>query len=340
LLQAWFTRLHPGGSPWRLYALSNFGSLLALLTYPFIVEPTLNLRAQAWIWSALFVLFALGMMISASRLWSNARKREGAEAALLEDGDSFVAPSRMTHVLWIAFPACASLMLLAATNQICQRVAAVPFLWILPLALYLLSFIICFDNQRWYVREDFHPVLALAVCMAGIVLCSTTASIETQLVSYSALLFAVCLVCHGELVRLKPGRKYLTNFYLMVAVGGAFGGLFTALIAPRIFHGYWEFQLAIWASAALLFTVLLRDRELWLHERRPALAIGLFAGVLLMPELISREKATNAVHHSNPYSYHFAALAGLAVISFIAYRGNDSALSRRAGGHHPSLPSL
>jgi hypothetical protein len=331
LVQTWFARLNPGVSPWRLYALSNFGSLLALLTYPLAVEPALTLRVQAWVWSALFVMFALGMTLGAAQLWGNANNSGGSKGALPGDDNSGAPPSRTTRGLWVALPACASVMLLAATNQICQGVAAVPFLWILPLALYLLSFIICFDSEQWYVRAVFHPALAFAIFVAAIVLCSTSAGIVTQVVSYAALLFAVCMVCHGELVRLKPGQKHLTAFYLMVAVGGALGGLFTAMVAPYIFDGYWEFQLAIWASALLLFLVLLRDRESWLHEQRPTLAIALFAGVLLMPELISWQTAADTVLQSKAYSYNLTALAGLAVVSLVAYRRGDTALARRPG---------
>jgi hypothetical protein len=332
LLQTWFVRLHPSVSPWRLYALSNAGSLLALLTYPFVVEPQLALRVQAWIWSALFVVFALGMTFGAAQLSRNLNNSADDQGAPPAGDDSIAAPLWTTGVLWVALPACASVMLLAATNQICQGVAAVPFLWILPLALYLLSFIICFDSEHWYLRGVFYPVLAFAIFMAGIVLCSTPVGIVTQVGAYSALLFAVCMVCHGELVKLKPGQKHLTAFYLMVALGGAFGGLFTAIIAPHIFDGYWEFQLAIWASGALLFIVLMRDRESWLHEQRPTLAIALFAGVLLMPELISWQASTAVLHHSNPYTYNLTGLAGLAVVSFIAYRRSDTTLSRRPGG--------
>jgi hypothetical protein len=330
LLQRWFTHLYPGGSPWRLYALSNFGSLLALLTYPFVVEPALNLRVQAWIWSALFVVFALGVTLVATNLWRNVSNSDIGRSNLPPNDNSSAPPSWATRALWVMLPACASVMLLAATNQICQGVAAVPFLWILPLALYLLSFIICFDSERWYVRGVFHPALALAIFVAAIVLCSTTAGIVTQIVSFTSLLFAVCMVCHGELVRLKPGQNNLTAFYLMVAVGGALGGIFTAIIAPHIFDGYWEFQLAIWTTAALLFIVLWRDRDSWLHQRHPMLAIALFAGVLLMPEVISWQTAATPTHHSNPYAYNLTALAGLAMVSFIAFRGNDTALAARS----------
>ena len=257
LLQVWFVRSHPTASPYRLYALSNVGSLLALITYPFVVEPALCLRAQARLWSMLFGIFSIGVLLCA-------RSVRYALADLSVDiaessGVRVPTPSRSTRTLWIALATVPSVMLLATTNQICQQVAVVPFLWVLPLAIYLLSFVICFDNPRWYRRGIFHPILGAAVFMAVAVLFRPNPSITIQIVTYSILLFAICMVCHGELVRLKPHERYLTSFYLMVAIGGALGGVFVVAIAPLLFAGYWEFHLAIWMSLLMLIIVLMRD---------------------------------------------------------------------------------
>ncbi len=315
LLQTWFARSHQGASPYRLYALSNVGSLLALVTYPFLIEPALTLRAQAIVWSLLFVAFAIGVGLSARHIW-HVPSSVNFDIAK-SDQRRVLHPARSTRVLWIALATVPSVMLLATTNQICQQVAVIPFLWILPLAIYLFSFIICFDNQRWYRRRIFHPALGAAVFLALVVLCSPDISIVIQIVSYSMLLFTICMVCHGELVRLKPHERYLTSFYLMVAIGGALGGVFVVAIAPWLFTGLWEFHLAIWTSLLLLFVVLLRDPSSWIHERRPVLAIALMSGALLLPELIGATLNAGTVHRATPHLLPgFVALGLMSAVAF------------------------
>jgi hypothetical protein len=329
LLQAWFARSHRGTSPYRLYALSNFGSLLALVTYPFLVEPALSLRAQAILWSLLFLGFAIGVGLCARNIGhlplSAARDLDVAEAEDIR----IPIPARSTRILWIALAAVASVMLLATTNQVCQQVAVVPFLWVLPLAIYLLSFIICFDNQRWYRRSIFHPALGAAVFMALIVLCSPNPGIAIQIVTYSALLFTICMVCHGELVRLKPHARYLTAFYLMVAIGGASGGIFVVVVAPWLFTGYWEFHLAIWTSLLMLFIVLMRDPNSWIHERRPVVAMALLGGAIVLPELIGAEHLGDAIRRATPHLLPGVIAVGL--MSAVAFQ-KHSQLARRWPG--------
>ncbi len=329
LLQAWFARSHQGASPYRLYALSNVGSLIALVTYPFLVEPALTLRAQAIVWSLLFVGFAIGVGLCALSIRHVARSDVSAVDIVESEDLRISGPTRSTRILWIALATVASVMLLATTNQVCQQVAAVPFLWVLPLAIYLLSFIICFDNQRWYRRSVFHPALAAAVFLALVVLCSPNASIIVQIVAYSALLFTICMVCHGELVMLKPHQRYLTSFYLMVAIGGALGGLFVVVIAPSLFTGYWEFHLAIWTSLLMLIIVLMRDPNSWIHERRPVVAMALLAGAIVLPELIGVNSPVEAIRRAAP---HFLpALAAVGLMSAVAFQ-RHSQLARRWPG--------
>jgi len=135
-------------------------------------------------------------------------------------------------------------MLLATTNLLCEDVAVTPFLWVLPLCLYLLSFILCFDHSRWYRRWIFYPLYAAAICAA---LWVFHRGIATDLVlrsdAYLFILFVICMVCHGELARSKPLPSQLTSFYLMVSLGGALGGVLVSLIAPRVFTRYWEFHI-------------------------------------------------------------------------------------------------
>jgi len=291
LLQSWFTRTHRGSTPYRLYSLSNLGSLLGLLTYPFLVEPWLSLRMQAWLWTLGFVAYALACAYCARRIRTIAATATSSSAIDKAERRDIASvqerPAIGTRLLWLGLAACASVMFLATTNQICQDVAVVPFLWVLPLSLYLLSFIICFDQARWYSRLVFHPALAVSVFLACFVLNGWgLKNIFLQVAVYSFTLFVCCMVCHGELARSKPASRYLTSFYLMIALGGAVGGVFVALIVPHIFRSFWEYHLGLWASVALLLAVLTRDKSSWLYTSRfglPAIAVA----AALLPGCVS-----------------------------------------------------
>jgi hypothetical protein len=279
LLQSWFTRTHPGRSPYRLYALSNLGSLLGLLSYPFLVEPWISLRHQSRLWALGFAAYIAACGYCALRV-GKARSMKAVSGAASDSSQS--KPTLGTYLLWLGLAACASVMFLATTNQICQDIAVVPFLWVLPLSLYLLSFIICFDESRWYSRAIFHPALAVAIFLACFVLGSWgIKSIFLQIAVHSFALFIVCMVCHGELARSKPGARFLTFFYLMVALGGAVGGTLAALVFPHIFRGFWEYHLGLWSAAALLFVVLAHDKTSWLYCSRYGLATIAVAAALL-----------------------------------------------------------
>jgi hypothetical protein len=264
LVQSWFSHTHPGRSPYRLYSLSNLASLLGLLSYPFLVEPWIPLRNQSRIWLVGFIAYVAVCGYCAMR----ARKIAWAKMNLpLSQPDlPKVKPSGGILLLWLGLAACASLMFLATTNQICQDIAVVPFLWVLPLSLYLVSFILCFDHPRWYSRAVFHPALVIAIFLASLLLGNWgIKSLLLQLAGYSFILFVVCMVCHGELARCKPSSRHLTLFYLMVSLGGTLGGALVALIFPHLFRGFWEYHLALWASVALLFAVLGREKASWLY---------------------------------------------------------------------------
>jgi hypothetical protein len=272
LLQSWFSRTRPGVSPYRLYSLSNFGSLLAILMYPFLVEPAFSLSRQVTIWSwsyAAFVLMCALLSLEVLRTPEAETRAHGAA-----DGEAIhdePQPDLSRRMLWLALTTCSSLMLLATTNQLCQDVAVVPLLWILPLALYLLSFILCFQHERLYWRPLFVPGLAAAIVWTCFVLNGGVfVKLPLQILSYSLTLFACCMVCHGELVRLKPGPRYLTSFYLMIAGGGALGGILTTLAAPHLFRDFWEYHVGLLATAVLTLIVLFRDRKGPLYQGRPA----------------------------------------------------------------------
>ena len=262
LVQSWFSRAFPNRSPYRLYALSNAGSLLALLSYPFVVEPAWSLAQQTWTWSLAYVGFvALCGWCASSLMSARAPSVEGAALPAAAEADDERAPDEPSMVLWLVLSACGSTLLLATTNQMCQEVAVVPFLWILPLAIYLASFILCFESQRWYRREVFGLLLAASVVAAVYALDQgPLLAIEWQVAIYSAVLFVGCMVCHGELANSKPAPRYQTLFYLLVAAVGALGGIFVALVAPVIFTAYWEYQLSLAMCCALVILMIMLER--------------------------------------------------------------------------------
>ena len=299
LLQAWFSRAHPGASPYRLYALSNVGSLLALVGYPFLVEPNLTRQQQATAWSWGLAGFVALAAWCGARVW---RAAETPTAAVAGQKPGAGAVSAAQRWCWFLLPACAVILLLATTNTLCQDIAVIPFLWVLPLSLYLLSFIICFDSPRWYHRGCWLPLLALtltvsvgallghhqgalASCWAPI---PWLAGLVADLTMYQELgihlatLFVCCMACHGEVYRLRPAAEGLTGFYLSLSAGGACGGLFVAIGAPLWLDQHGEFQLALVLTAVLVLGVLLIDPDSPLHRGRRlgawvALVLGLAA---------------------------------------------------------------
>lgn len=279
LMQAWFSRDHPERSPYRLYALSNLGSLLALVSYPVLVEPNLTLNTQAKLWSAGFVLFALLGLYGAYQTYT-LRQTDRPQAQTPEERAGRPKPGWDTKVLWALLPACASILLMAISNQITQEVAAIPFLWVLPLTIYLLSFILTFDSERWYSRTWFLPALAVT---SGFFIWTINWKPDitylTELGIYSGLLFTACMIAHGELVKLRPHPNQLTSFYLMVSVGGALGGLFVNLIAPFIFTGYFELQWGVFLCWLLLGAVMLQHKD---EKEKPWLQRGslILTGIL------------------------------------------------------------
>ena len=290
LVQAWYARAYRVAFPYRLFALSNFGSMLALLSYPVLVEPHVAARHQSQGWSAAFGFFAV---LCAAAALHSARKPEPAPAVWGgEAGEAEAqAPAWSLQLLWMALAACASTLLLAVTNHVCQNVAAIPFLWILPLAIYLLSFILCFDSEIWYRRKLFAGLLAVALGGMCYALTEWQGSETVKIVIplFSAGLFICCMFCHGELARLKPHSRYLTSFYLMVSLGGALGGLFVGWLAPHLFHGYFELPVGILACT-LLAVVVFRDLSKWMSMAWAALAIT----VLVFLSLKERDTAAGA----------------------------------------------
>jgi hypothetical protein len=256
LVQSWLARSQ-SKAPYQLFALSNFGSMLALLSYPLIVEPLLPLRVQVWTWSIGYALF---VVLCSATAW---RFRSGEQTTLVAATDTGVAPSWSEYGLWFGLAALPSAMLLAVTNFLLQNVAAIPLFWIVPLALYLASFIFAFGSLWWYWRP-FWYLAAAAATMTMIVGMSGFTSLNDYqfLPLFTICLFVCCLVCHGEIASLRPPTRYLTAYYLIIAAGGAFGGLFVAAIAPLVFIANFELQIIVpLTAAAIVLAARWRYRE-------------------------------------------------------------------------------
>lgn len=265
LLQAWYVRA-TARSPYHLYAISNLGSLLGLLSYPVMVEPLLKLRTQGWWWSGLYVVFALGVMTCATV----ARSRAGSSKDMVSETKPETArPGTSRFVLWIVLPACASVALLATTGVISLYLASMPLIWVLPLSVYLISFIVCFGPRRWYVPGLFHALYGMGGVVLLVAIATTDVWFELGVCLF--LLFAICMICHGEVARLKPPPEHATGYYLCISGGGALGGVFVGVIAPLLFSGMWEFQFVIVATGLLVLVGLCRQRDSWLY-RSPRIA--------------------------------------------------------------------
>jgi hypothetical protein len=259
LLQRWFTLGESGKSPWRLYALSNFASFLALLSYPFAIEPFLRLRTQGRIWSVAYVVFAVACAFAAWRIRS-VRPAEAPPAAELLPA---VAPNAATVLFWLGLSACGSILLVATTNQISEDIAVSPFLWVAALAIYLLTFVLAFESDRFYRRTLFAIAAGIAVPVGCILQAASIGlSLRLQLILYLLAEFVVCMLCNGELARSRPAPRDLTKFYLTIAAGGALGGAFVALLAPRLFTEFSEYPIGMAGACLLGFVGWLRTGEL------------------------------------------------------------------------------
>ena len=244
LLQHWFSLTRPGVSPYRLYALSNIGSLLALMSYPFYFELAFTRQQQAALWSVGLGVFVLVCAYCALQVRKVAVGAGGSAGEGAQGGEVPAPPSFADKLMWVVLPVIASILLLATTNKLAQDVAVIPFLWVLPLGLYLLTFILCFDHARWYNRNLFAGLLVIGIgVVCHLLFADNGAPLGLQVVGYAFTLFVACMVCHGELYRLKPATTQLTAYYLSIAAGGALGGLLVGVIAPLVLDHYLELQL-------------------------------------------------------------------------------------------------
>lgn len=268
LLQSWYFRIRNRALPYRYFALSNAGSLAALLSYPIIFEPHLTSERQVWAWSLGFGLFAVLVLTAAAVSARRAQPSAGDQV--------LVRTQEHKRVFWLLLPAAASALLLAVTNLLTSNIAPMPLLWVVPLGAYLLTFILCFEGARWYRRILFLPLVLPAVaCLAAAIRPLTNRPIALEVPLFTGALFVCSMACHGELARLKPPAQHLTSFYLTLAAGGALGSLFVALIAPHVFRGVYELPIVIVFCPLLLLLVLGCERKSW---RKPELGFTVWLG--------------------------------------------------------------
>jgi hypothetical protein len=265
LVQHWFSHTAQTGSVYRLYALSNIGSFAALLSFPYLFEPWFDLQqiSNWWGWGfSLFVLLCLPIALG----WGQ-KTNEPQAVQLAQEIQNQSEVTWWMRMRWLFLPALASLIFITATDQVGHNIAPEPSLWIATLGLYLLTFVLTFDHPRWY-----RPALTAVLTMLALLVTTGRKEIpdlfnmewdygvsEMRLMHY-ALLFLVCMMCHGELFRQRPrNTHYLTEFYLWMSIGGAFGGLFVALFATNFFNEYHEWPIALSLSIVLAFGVLRRE---------------------------------------------------------------------------------
>lgn len=300
LLQVWYMRRTGSEPPYWLFALSNAGSLLALLSFPLALEPAFTSYALALGWSALFIVFA-ALCLGAAYLNSK-QPAFAAGTQSMTEGDASThaaepAPSVGNMVMWLLLSASASGLLVTVSASLSTNVAPIPLLWVVPLALYLLTFILAFGHYRFYQPTRFFPLVTLAVGCLAFLYTQRLANWPIQFVipAYLVSLFIICMACHGELVLRRPAGRYLTRFYLLISLGGVLGGAFVGLIAPNVFDTHLEFPLLLVVIAEMY--VLMQwhrrgsRRTLWLV--RAAMVVGVVAlvGYLMLSEIDMRRSS-------------------------------------------------
>lgn len=275
LLQAWFARAYPGSSPYRLFALSNFASMLALLGYPFLIEPQFDSPMQSTLWSAGFAAFVVlcGVLAWKARALPPAESVvHGGDAPAAESAAAEPRPTAGRVALWLTLSAMGSVVLLGVSNHLTQNVSSIPLLWVVPLAIYLLTFILCFEGRDWYKRDAYLGFLVWILCVMAWFLADRSLQFELlwHIAVFTVGLFFVCMFCHGELARLRPGPRHLTLFYLMVSLGGVVGGVLVGIVAPVTLPGFLELEIAL---------VVVAHLALALNLSRPMPIVGMFAVV-------------------------------------------------------------
>jgi spermidine synthase len=274
LVQFWYGRTFQGAQPYRFYVLSNAASLAALLSYPLIFEPLFALKGQAIFWTVGFGFFLLFLAFSMFGAVRSGRKATSMVQPVEDAEEIQSVPGWRAKLGWIFLAACASIILLAGTNELTQDIASVPFLWVLPLSLYLLTFMLGFSER---IKLPGSLLIVLTLAGLGLAIWAQfhvgTMDILVQIGINAAVIFFACLFCHREVYLRRPAPRHLTSFYLMISIGGAFGGVFVNLIAPLIFEGYWEYHIGLGLAAVAATVILYLRRDLWLWRLRIPVAV-------------------------------------------------------------------
>lgn len=311
LLMEWFRQSFPQRSPDRLYAVSNAGSLLALLSYPLLLEPNFSRQVLANAWAGGLMVF---LLFCATVAWrTRLPVRPEPPKVRKADPQTKIATTNATTTpgapsWWIALAAGGTALLLALTNQISQDVAPMPLLWVAPMAIYLITFILCFEYPRCYHRAIFLPASFVALLvLAWLLKEGFLLGFWVQVGSYLTVLFLGCMACHGELYRLRPPAERLTLYYLAISCGGALGGMFVALAAPAIFRTLLETPIIAIAIATLITLIL--GREVWSQKgkadsRQSRYALAALVGGLLVVAghvFVQLELRKESIHYSRNF---------------------------------------
>ena len=299
LVQSWYALTYQNKTPYTLYSVSNIASGAALLSYPFVVEPWVSLQQQGQIWSLTFVLFGT---LLAALLWKVSRTHHSASGVTNEE--VMPKPSRLHRCLWVSLSALGVSLLVATTNAMTQNVTPVPFLWILPLFLYLISFVLVFASPRWYPRAFWLAMFCLTA-IAAILITFVAAQFDllTQILLFNLVLFSGCMVCHGEMVRLVPHKQFLTLFYLLVSFGGVLGSVFVSLLAPHWFVQFTEYPLTLMGILLISALCIWLDTERVKVKRIASLSIAIMAGLMALGYFMldASYRAQHVANHRNFY---------------------------------------
>lgn len=340
LMQRWFALDPRAGQPWALYAASNLGSFGGLIAYPLLAEPLLTLRQQSWAWSLGYLLLLALIGVTARSRWALADQA----GMMIPQAEASHAIPRRTLITWIALAAVPSGLMLSTTTHLTTDVFAMPLLWVVPLGLYLLSFVIAFADWRAPAQ------LVTSLAWLGILTIGAMAAVSygwmgvVPLLCSVVLLFLLCTALHARLYELRPAAEQLTTFYLAMSAGGALGGLFTALIAPLAFDWVWEYPLLVIAASLLLPRGWLPD---WRHATGldPALRwlalIGLLITVGVLGWMLFQ---ANLYLDSRAMRWPLAALLALFGLALVPWRVAATAtlavLMLAQGGYDTLVDSL
>ncbi len=278
LMQRWYALETSRGDPYPLYAASNLGSFAGLISYPLVVEPLMSLSQQSWLWTAIYGFLVLLVVACAFTV--------PADAVEVAPEETEAPPTTRRYLHWIALAAVPSGLMLSTTTHLTTDIVAIPMLWVLPLGLYLLSFVIAFAARRG--PANFITMLAPIIILVagGLVFGRGTENPLYPVTLGLLLLFAIAVALHGEMFRLRPAAGHLTRFYLAMSVGGMLGGLFCAIVAPLVFDWAYEYPLLVLGAAVLVPQIPLvpwvKGQEWLMRLALPAMAILLAAAVYMM----------------------------------------------------------